>query len=273
MEHNDPYWYLHVGRASDLTGRDRVYYRLFEMLPAILSLSTLALFAALSFLRPVWAAYLTIAFSIYWLFKTIYLSVHLRHNYKRMRHNMGLDWNVRLKDLRYKDVVHLIIFPLYLEDYEVVAGSVRALLRAAWNPKTIAVVVSVEARAGEGQRAIAERILKEFGPQFLDFQVVVHPANRVGRSSARVRISHTRRRKHARAFSMRAAYRMSASSSPHSMSTRWCTRNTSPASHGIFSPPRTPHAPRSNPYRSTTTTSGRRRCSRASWHIQVRSGR
>src|SRR3989338_8875251 len=174
------YWYLRVGRASDLSGRDRLLYRAFEMLPAILSLSTLALFIALSFLRPVWAAYLTIAFSIYWLFKTIYLSVHLRHNFKRMRHNMALDWNTRLKDLLYKDVVHLIIFPLYLEDYEVVAGSVRALLGAAWDPKTIAVVVSVEARAGEGQRAMAGRVSKEFGPQFLDFQVVVHPANIAG---------------------------------------------------------------------------------------------
>ena len=158
MEHKDPYWYLHVGRASDLSGSDRRLYRFFEMLPALLSLSTLAIFAALSFLRPVWAAYLTIAFSIYWLFKTIYLSVHLRHNFKRMRHNMALDWNARLKDLRYGDVVHLVIFPLYLEDYEVVAESVRALLGAAWDPKTIVVVVSVEARAGEGQRAIAERV-------------------------------------------------------------------------------------------------------------------
>ena len=180
MEHKDPYWYLHVGRASDLVGSDRRLYRLFEMLPGILSLSTLALFVALSFFRPVWAAYLTIAFSIYWLFKTLYLSVHLRHNFKRMRHNMALDWNARLHDLRYKDVVHLVIFPLYLEDYDVVAGSVRALLTASWDPKTIIVVVSVEARAGEGQRAIAERVLKEFGPRFLDFQVVVHPENRVG---------------------------------------------------------------------------------------------
>ena len=180
MEHKDPYWYLHVGRASDLVGSDRRLYRLFEMLPGILSLSTLALFVALSFFRPVWAAYLTIAFSIYWLFKTLYLSVHLRHNFKRMRHNMALDWNARLHDLRYKDVVHLVIFPLYLEDYDVVAGSVRALLTASWDPKTIIVVVSVEARAGVGQRAIAERVLKEFGPRFLDFQVVVHPENRVG---------------------------------------------------------------------------------------------
>ncbi len=177
MEHKDPYWYLHVGRASDLAGSDRLIYRAFEMLPGVLSITTLALFVVLAFFRPVWAAYLTIVFSIYWLFKTLYLSVHLRHNFKRMRHNMALDWNARLKDMKYQDVTHLVILPLYLEGYEVVAGSVRALLGAAWDPKTIAIVVSVEARAGEGQRMVAERILAEFGPHFLDFRVVVHPAN------------------------------------------------------------------------------------------------
>jgi hypothetical protein len=177
MEHNTPYWYLHVGRASDLAGRDRYLYRFFEMLPGLLSLTTLALFVTFAFLKPVWAAYLTIVFSIYWLFKTLYLSIHLRHNFKRMRHHLALDWNARLHDMRYEDVVHLVIFPLYLEEYEVVAGSIRALMSAAWDPKTIAVVVSVEARAGEGQRVVAESIMKEFGPHFLDFRVVVHPAD------------------------------------------------------------------------------------------------
>ena len=68
METSDLYWYLHVGRASDLGGRDRVIYRAFEMLPGVLSLSTLGIFIALSFFKPIVAAYLTIIFSIYWLF-------------------------------------------------------------------------------------------------------------------------------------------------------------------------------------------------------------
>ena len=93
MQHKAQHWYLHVGRASELSGRDRIIYRLFEMLPGFLSVGTLLLFVALSFTRPDWAAYLTIVFSMYWLFRTIYLSIHLRYNFKRMRHNMALDWN------------------------------------------------------------------------------------------------------------------------------------------------------------------------------------
>ena len=93
------YWYLHVARANELAGSDRRYYRFFEMLPAILSIGTLAAFGALSFLKPVWAAYLTIVFAAYWLFKTMYLSIHLRHNFKRMRHNMQVNWRERVNDV------------------------------------------------------------------------------------------------------------------------------------------------------------------------------
>lgn len=179
LRNANPYWYLHVGRAPELRGLDRVIYRFFEMLPGLLSLSTLVLFVILSFVRPVWAAYLTIIFSIYWLFKTFYLSMHLRYNFRRMRHNMALDWNVRIKELpnaaRAGEILHLIIFPFYDEGYAVIAESVQALLKAQWDPKRISVVLAVEERAGEAQRAVAERLRSEVGGRFHSFLVSVHP--------------------------------------------------------------------------------------------------
>ena len=179
-EQKDTYWYLHIGRASDLTGRDRIIYRLFEILPGFLSIATLFIFVLLSFKRPVWAAYMTIIFAIYWLLKTVYLSAHLRYNFKRVRHNLALDWNERLKNLAHEDIVHLVIFPFYSEGYEVVAESVRSLLRSTLDPKRIAVVLAAEARAGASQRAIAERVAAEFSSQFKAFLVTVHPEGLAG---------------------------------------------------------------------------------------------
>lgn len=178
MDTQDAYWYLHVGRASDVSGFDRVLYRFFEMLPGLLSIGTLGGLIVLSFVRPVLASYITIAFSFYWLLKTVYLSVHLRHNFKRMRHNLGVDWRERLKSLGERagdDVVHLVIFPFYTEGYEVIAGSVHGLLDAAFDPKRIAVVLAAEERAGEKARENAERIVREHGSRFLDCIVTVHP--------------------------------------------------------------------------------------------------
>ncbi|MBI5457076.1 glycosyltransferase family 2 protein [Candidatus Kaiserbacteria bacterium] len=174
----DKYWYLHVARATELEGRDRAIYRLFEMLPGILSLTTLAAFIGLAFLKPVWAAYLTIVFSIYWLFKTFYFSVHLRHNFRRMRHHLSMDWNERLRTLgrAHEDIVHLVIFPFYQEGYHVVKESLQGLVDTKWNKKKIAVALAVESRAGTAQFEIAKRLKEEFSPLFHSFIVTVHPA-------------------------------------------------------------------------------------------------
>ena len=172
---DNTYPYLHIGRASDCTGSDRFLYRVFEIVPGALSLSTLGLFVYLSFARPVYAACLTIIFSIYWLFKTAYLSIHLRHNFKRVRHNLSLDWVERLRPIPHNHIVHLIIFPFYKEDYGVLAASVRALLSARWDQKTIAVVLAVEARAGKPALEIAQRVQRDFGEQFLVCITTVHP--------------------------------------------------------------------------------------------------
>jgi len=168
---------LHVGRASDLSGTDRTLYRLFEILPAFLSIGTLVLLAIASFTNPAIVAYFTIAFSAYWLFKTIFLTIHLRHNFKRLRHNTALDWNGRLQSLKYDDIVHVVVFPFYKEPYEVLAESVRALARSRFPLKQIAVVLAAEERAGEAALITAERIQNEFKEVFLEIAVTVHPAD------------------------------------------------------------------------------------------------
>lgn len=168
------YWYLHVARATDLKGGDAAFYRALEMLPGALSISTLVIFVALSFVQPVWAAYLTIFFSIYWLFKTLYLSIHLQYNYRRLRHNLSIDWSARLRNLAHETIVHLVIFPLSTEGYDVAADSVRAAVRAAWDKERLFVVIAVEERAGREQKEAAERLAREFGGA-VSISVVAHP--------------------------------------------------------------------------------------------------
>ncbi|MDO8522032.1 MAG: glycosyltransferase family 2 protein [bacterium] len=177
---DDTYWYLHIGRATDLSGFDHMLYRSFEILPGALSILTLSTFVALAFMKPAWAAYLTIIFSIYWLFKTVYLSMHLRHNFQRMRHNLALDWQQRLAPLAYDGIHHLVIFPFYQEEYEVVAESIRGLLRATWDTKKILVVLATEERAGPLQREVAERVARDFGGHFGSILITVHPEDQEG---------------------------------------------------------------------------------------------
>lgn len=174
----DPY--LHVGRASDLTGKNRQIYRAFEMLPGILSFSTLLGLGALSFFAPAFAAYFTILFSGYWVFKTIFLSIHLWHNFKRLRHNMEVDWTQRLENLKYQDLLHMVIFPFAHEPYEVLAESITALKKSNFPKNQIAVVIASEERAGAEAQAIAERVRNEFKDSFAEVIVTVHPPQTSG---------------------------------------------------------------------------------------------
>ena len=175
------YWYLHVARARDLQGRDYWIYRAFEILPAFLSFGTLAGFVALAFYKPVWAAYLTIIFAAYWFFKTAYLSIHLRYNFKRMRHNMQVNWRALLHDLPQTPAraeshfVHLVMLPFYDEPYKVIEGSIQSYLRAEWEAKSIVLVLATEARAGASAQATAERLKANYGDLFLDCIITVHP--------------------------------------------------------------------------------------------------
>lgn len=180
------YRYLHIARATDLAGSERVLYRLFEILPAALSIGTLAAFVALSFVKPVWAAYLTILFAAYWLFKTAYLSMHLRYNFKRMRHNMQVNWREKLHDLPHvparaePHLIHMVMIPFYDEPYDLLKESIAAIAHADWDTKGIIIVLAAEERAGKEHHAVAERLRSEYLDRFLDFLVTIHPANLPG---------------------------------------------------------------------------------------------
>lgn len=167
--------YIHVGRASDLTGADRRLYRFFETIPALLSVGTLLVFIVLSFVAPAVVAYFTIGFSAFWLFKTLFLTIHLRHNFIRLRHHMSVDWDERLKNMRHDDLMHVVIFPFFEEPYEVLRESVESLKRSTFNKKQMVVVLAAEARAGDRAKEVAIRLVQEYRDAFFEVVMTVHP--------------------------------------------------------------------------------------------------
>ena len=166
---------FHVGRASDLSGRNRIVYRFLEILPGFLSWLTLGITVLLAFVAPSAAAYIIIVFSVFWLLKTIYLSIHLRHNWYRLRHNLKTDWGVLLQNLKHEHLFHMVMLPYYNEGYETVAQTFEALLRAEGNKKHMIIVLATEERAGEPAQNIARRIKEKYAAHFGHFLVTVHP--------------------------------------------------------------------------------------------------
>ncbi|MCC6934381.1 MAG: glycosyltransferase family 2 protein [Candidatus Yanofskybacteria bacterium] len=180
--------YLSYGRATDVASRrDRIIYRIFEMQPGLLAWTTLAVVVAASYWVPVWASLFIIGFDIYWLVKTIFLSLHMSHSFRAMRANQRIDWSHACREahplspdlsgISASDLHHLVILPMATEPYEVVRESFEGLLRTSWPLERMIVVLATEGRVGEPARAVASRIREEFGEKFLRFVVTEHPDN------------------------------------------------------------------------------------------------
>lgn len=168
---------FHVGRATELTGRDRVIYRLLEILPGVASWGTLIGVVLASIYAPFFAAYFVIGFAIYWVLKTAFLSYHLRYNWKRMRHHMEIDWAQMIERFEYGHMYQLVILPFYEEPVEVVDASIASIAAARYDLQSVILVLATEERAGTHGASVAARMEEKWGDTFGSFLVTTHPGD------------------------------------------------------------------------------------------------
>jgi len=151
--------------------------RFFEAIPAVLAWSTLVLMVVASHFVPTWAAIFIIVFDTYWFFKTVFLSMHLRYAFNRMRENMKVDWLSEVKKLgvEWDDVYHLVVLPMSTEPYDVMRETFKSLSRVNYPKNKFIIALSIEERVGDDGREIARKIKEEFENDFFRFIVAEHP--------------------------------------------------------------------------------------------------
>lgn len=166
-----------VGRATELTGADRRFYRFLEIVPGAAAWITLGGLLLASIYAPFFAAYFVIAFSIYWLLKTIFLSYHVYYNWKRLRHHMELDWAALVQRFEYQHFHHLIVFPFYKEPAEILEETLKGLVAAKYDTSKFIVVLAAEGRAGEEAVLLANQMKEKYQQHFGHMLVTVHPGD------------------------------------------------------------------------------------------------
>lgn len=164
-----------VARATELSGADRRFYRFLEIIPGVAAWATLIGIVLASIYAPFFAAYFIIAFSIYWVLKTIFLSYHVRYNWRRLKHSMELDWAQLIQRFEYDRFYHLIILPFYKEPREVLEGALKGLCECEYDPQRLIVVLAAEERAGPEAEALARELEEQYASTFGHFLVTVHP--------------------------------------------------------------------------------------------------
>jgi len=164
-----------VGRATELSGKDRRFYRFLEILPGVASWGTLIGVLWLSNYRPFIAAYFIIGFAIYWVLKTAFLSYHLRYNWKRLRHHLSLDWGQMIERFEFGHLYQMVVLPFYEESEEIVNATIQSIADTHYDKKSIIIVLASEERAGEGAQKVVTAMRGKWGDTFGSFLVTVHP--------------------------------------------------------------------------------------------------
>lgn len=176
-------YYLEVGNAQDLTGFDRIMYRIFEILPGFLAWGTLLLTFIISATAPVFAAFFIIAFDLYWFFKTIFLSLHLRVSYNKTKKFLKINWYKKLKQKfpeDWRQINHLVFLPFFDESFEILDTTLMSLRASHYDLKRVAVVLGAEKRAGQEALMVASKIREKYEADFMSFLITVHPDDIVG---------------------------------------------------------------------------------------------
>src|SRR6185369_14979968 len=182
--------YLHIGHAPDVAdSKDRRIFRFLEILPGLLAWLTLAFVVVISFVAPVFATFFIILFDIYWLIKTIYLSVLTRSSFLKMRSNLKVDWAVRMKSVSGNpvllgvtpsDLYHLVILPAAREPYAIIRDSLNSIFKSNYDKQKMIVVLALEGRTGSHAVEVARQAEAEFGNAFFKFLATIHPGDIAG---------------------------------------------------------------------------------------------
>jgi len=174
--------YLRVGRAEDLPIlKDRIIYRLLEILPGLMSWLVLILVVLLSRYRPLWISIFIIIFVVFWFFRTFYFSLHLWMGSKKMAEYEEIDWLSKIKSINsWQDIYHLIVIPMYEEPLEVVRDNFLNLLKSDYPKDKMIVVLACEEKKRNKTEKTAQKIEQEFKSKFYQFLTTWHPLDLAG---------------------------------------------------------------------------------------------
>ncbi|HMN19434.1 MAG TPA: glycosyltransferase family 2 protein [Candidatus Moranbacteria bacterium] len=79
--------------------KERRIQRVLEIIPGTLTWVTIMGMFILSFLLPIWVAVFIIAFDVYWIFRTIFISYYSVVAYRRFKEGKSIDWWERCQNI------------------------------------------------------------------------------------------------------------------------------------------------------------------------------
>jgi hypothetical protein len=79
--------------------QEKKVQRILEIIPGILTWTTLIGMIVFSFFLPIWVAVFIIAFDVYWIYRTIFITFYSVIAYKKLREGKRIDWRERCQNI------------------------------------------------------------------------------------------------------------------------------------------------------------------------------
>ncbi|MBI4974407.1 MAG: glycosyltransferase family 2 protein [Candidatus Omnitrophica bacterium] len=166
--------------------KEILYRRIFEIIPGLLTWTTLVALIVLAIVRPVWAAIFVIMFDLYWAIRVGYLTTLLIFAYRRLEKEKKRDWLkeskglARINGLEYDNTYQAVLFPVYNEGLDVLIPSIEALNDSHYPKDRMVVILSVEERGGVDPWESALFLKDRYKRNFYEFLVTRHPDRLTG---------------------------------------------------------------------------------------------
>lgn len=181
-------------------------YRLFEIMPIVLTIVILTLPFTLSLISPKLAAYFITIYLLLWFFRAIALNVRASQGFKIMNQHKKLNWPSLNHDLetlvasahdapewharnvarveknilpanriKPSQVYHAVIVCFWNESSDVLEPTIESVINANYDSKKVILVVAYEQRGGETAQANADSLISKYGSKFYHAEAVMHP--------------------------------------------------------------------------------------------------
>lgn len=194
-------------------GKRTKLYRLFEILPAILSYGAIILLVVLSLINPFIAAIYLLLIIITTVVKAVGIAYHTTKGRTSMEGAQRVDWHSRLLQLedakgalrdqdvakstefqyeehisnledivaskddypKPSDVYNAVIIAAYNESFEILNPTIQALIDTTYDKKHLIVALAYEERGGDAMAETAKKLKEIYKDKFKLFVLIEHP--------------------------------------------------------------------------------------------------
>lgn len=190
-------------------------YRLFEMVPGLLSWGSILLLVVLSILNPLLAGIYVLLVIVTLLIKAAGIAWHTLVGSRQIEKAQKVEWKSRLADLanpaasydrlqhkrskelgfaqhvenlrlmanstepypKPAEIYNAVIVATYNESYDVLQPTIESVVNTTYDSKHIILIVAYEERGGKAIEGTVKQLRDEYAHRFKAFEIVKHPKN------------------------------------------------------------------------------------------------